>query len=50
MVTQATSRLFPRIGGEQTTAGGWSPGAPGVSLGGWIGSGGSSGVGVGLGF
>jgi hypothetical protein len=50
MVTQATARLFPRIGGEETTAGGWSRSAPGVSLGGWIGSGGGSGVGVGLGF
>jgi hypothetical protein len=50
MVTQATERLFPRIGGEQTTTGGWSSGAPGISLGGWLGSGGGSGVGVGLGF
>lgn len=49
LITETTARLFPRLGGQESVAG-WSPRAPGVSLGGWVGSGGGSGVGVGLGF
>jgi hypothetical protein len=49
LITETTARLFPRVGGQEGVAG-WSPWAPGVSLGGWVGSGGGSGVGVGLGF
>ncbi len=48
MITEATERLFPPL--SRPGVAGWSPGAPGVSLGGWIGSGGRSGVGVGVGF
>ena len=49
LVTDTTARLFPRMS-AQSSPGGWSYGAPGVSLGGWLGSGGRSGVGIGLGF
>jgi hypothetical protein len=49
LVTDTTNRLFPRLSAENSP-GGWSRGAPGVSLGGWLGSGGNSGIGVGLGF
>jgi hypothetical protein len=49
LVTDTTNRLFPRLS-AQNSPGGWSHGAPGVSLGGWLGSGGNSGIGVGLGF
>lgn len=49
LVTDTTARLFPRLS-AQDSPGGWSSNAPGVSLGGWVGSGGGSGVGIGLGF
>lgn len=48
MITEATQRMFPPL--AQPTVSGWSPGVPGISLGGWVGSGGRSGVGVGVGF
>jgi hypothetical protein len=48
MITEATERLFPPL--ARAGVAGWSPGIAGISLGGWVGSGGRSGVGVGVGF
>ena len=48
MITEATERLFPPL--SRAGVAGWSPGVPGISLGGWVGSGGRSGIGVGVGF
>jgi hypothetical protein len=50
LVTRTTARLFPPLVGKLPSEAGWSPGTPGVSLGGWIGSDGGSGIGVGVGF
>lgn len=50
LVSETTQRLFPRLGGNETSTSGWSAGAPGVWLGGAIGSGGGSGAGIGIGF
>ena len=50
LVVETTQRLFPRLGGNETSPAGWSMGAPGVWLGGAIGSGGGSGAGIGIGF